>query len=144
MRLSTVRAVLAVLSLALAAGAAAASPGKFPDPRPSPQTAPITGSIGARAVAIAKQYLGIPYVYAGANPKKGFDCSGLTMYVYAQLGISLNHYSGDQFHEGFRVLKSQLKPGDLVFFYGMKEPEHVGIYIGNGQFIHAPHTGDVV
>ena len=95
-------------------------------------------------MAIAKRYLGIKYVYAGADPKKGFDCSGLTMYVYAQLGISLNHFSGDQFHEGYRILRSQLKPGDLVFFYGKKVPEHEGIYIGNDQFIHAPHTGDVV
>ncbi len=66
------------------------------------------------------------------------------MYVYAKLGISLNHYSGDQFHEGYRIQKNQLRPGDLIFFYGKKEPEHVGIYIGNDQFIHAPHTGDVV
>ncbi|MBA3716845.1 MAG: C40 family peptidase [Actinobacteria bacterium] len=95
-------------------------------------------------MAIAKRYLGIPYVYAGATPKGGFDCSGLTQYVYAQLGISLTHYSGAQFHEGYRILKSQLRPGDLVFFYGKKEPEHEGMYIGNGQFIHAPHTGDVV
>jgi hypothetical protein len=128
--------------LGLTAAAAAASPGKLPDPKPSPK--PASGSIGAQAVAIAKRYLGIKYVYAGATPKKGFDCSGLTMYVYAQLGIPLTHYSGAQFHEGFRILKSQLKPGDLVFFYGKKEPEHEGIYIGNGEFIHAPHTGDVV
>ena len=128
--------------LGLTAGLAAASPGTIPDPNPSGTA--VSGSIGAQAVAIAKRYLGIKYVYAGANPKTGFDCSGLTMYVYAQLGIPLNHYSGDQFHEGFRILKSQLKPGDLVFFYGKKEPEHVGIYVGNGQFIHAPHTGDVV
>jgi len=131
--------------LGLTAGLAAASPGTIPDPgQPSPKPAPVSGSIGARAVSIAKRYLGIPYVYAGASPKKGFDCSGLTMYVYAQLGIPLNHYSGDQFHEGYRIQRNQLKPGDLVFFYGKKEPEHVGIYIGNGQFIHAPHTGDVV
>ena len=107
-------------------------------------TAARSGSIGAQAVAIARRYLGIKYVYAGADPKKGFDCSGLTMYVYAQLGISLNHYSGDQFNEGYRIQRNQLLPGDLVFFYGQKEPEHVGLYIGNNQFIHAPHTGDVV
>ena len=83
-------------------------------------------------------------MYAAASPKKGFDCSGLTMYVYAKLGIKLNHYSGDQFHAGYRVTRSQLKPGDLVFFYGKKDPQHVGIYIGDGDFIHAPQTGDVV
>jgi hypothetical protein len=90
------------------------------------------------------RYLGIKYVWAGASPKKGFDCSGLTMYVYAQLGVQLPHYSGDQWKAGFRVAKDQLKPGDLVFFYGKTEPQHVGMYVGNGRFIHAPHTGDVV
>ncbi len=89
------------------------------------------------------RYLGVKYVWAGAGPK-GFDCSGLTMYVYAQLGIHLPHYSGDQWKAGFRVAKSQLKPGDLVFFYGSKEPGHEGMYVGDGKFIHAPHRGDVV
>jgi murein DD-endopeptidase MepM/ murein hydrolase activator NlpD len=145
MRVSTARAVLALLLLGLTAGLASASPGTpIPDPKSTAKPAPVSGSIGQRAVTIAKRYLGIPYVYAGANPKKGFDCSGLTMYVYAQLGISLNHYSGDQFHEGYRIQRNQLLPGDLVFFYGKKEPEHEGIYVGNQQFIHAPHTGDVV
>ena len=142
--MSTARAIIALLLFGLTAGLASA--GTIPDPKPKPaaKPKPVSGSIGAQAVAIAKRYLGIPYVYAGASPKKGFDCSGLTMYVYAKLGITLTHYSGTQFHEGYRILKSQLKPGDLVFFYGKKVPEHEGIYIGNGQFIHAPHTGDVV
>ena len=146
MRVSTARAVIALLLLGLTAGAASASPGTIPDPKPSAKpTAARSGSIGAQAVAIARRYLGIKYVYAGANPKKGFDCSGLTMYVYAQLGISLSHFTGDQIHEGYRIQRNQLLPGDLVFFYaenGM--PGHEGIYIGKDQFIHAPHTGDVV
>jgi cell wall-associated NlpC family hydrolase len=100
---------------------------------------------GQRAVAIAEQYLGIPYVYAGADPITGFDCSGLTMYVYEQLGINLQHWTGYQIHEGTPVPRWALQPGDLVFFYDEGGvPGHVGIYIGNGQFIHAPHTGDVV
>jgi murein DD-endopeptidase MepM/ murein hydrolase activator NlpD len=150
MRVSAARAIAALLLLGLTAGAAAASPGTtprtIPDPKPPTTSKPhaVSGSIGAQAVAIAKRYLGVKYVYAGADPKKGFDCSGLTMYVYAQLGVSLNHFSGDQFHEGYRIERNQLLPGDLVFFYGKKVPEHVGIYIGNQQFIHAPHTGDVV
>jgi hypothetical protein len=103
------------------------------------------GTIGQRAVAIAERYLGIPYVYAGADPITGFDCSGLTMYVYAQLGINLLHWTGYQVHEGTPVPRWALAPGDLVFFYDEGGvPGHVGIYIGNNQFIHAPHTGDVV
>ena len=103
------------------------------------------GSIGERAVAIAERYMGIPYVYAGADPITGFDCSGLTMYVYEQLGIHLLHWTGYQIHEGTPVPRWALAPGDLVFFYDEGGvPGHVGIYIGNNQFIHAPHTGDVV
>jgi hypothetical protein len=116
---------------------------------PSPVTTPLlptTGGIGARAVAIAEQYLGIPYVWGGASPLSGFDCSGLVMYVYAQLGIQLTHFSGAQFNEGTRILSPQdLLPGDLVFFDpGPNGPGHVGMYIGGGEFIQAPHTGDVV
>ena len=83
------------------------------------------------------------YVWGGASPK-GFDCSGLVMYVYAQLGIQLPHYTGDQWKTGFRVDRSRLRPGDIVFFNGSKEPGHEGMYVGEGKFIHAPHSGDVV
>ena len=107
---------------------------------------PQTGGIGTRAVAIAEQYLGVPYVWGGANPLSGFDCSGLVMYVYAQLGIQLTHFSGAQWNEGTRILQPEdLLPGDLVFFHpGPSGPGHVGMYVGGGQFIQAPHTGDVV
>jgi cell wall-associated NlpC family hydrolase len=91
-------------------------------------------------VAIAMRYLGVPYVWGGASPK-GFDCSGFTMYVYAQIGISLPHYTGSQYAMGVAVSRGDLQPGDLVFFDGLG---HEGIYIGGNQFIHAPHTGDVV
>jgi cell wall-associated NlpC family hydrolase len=91
-------------------------------------------------VGIAEHYLGTPYVWGGASPS-GFDCSGFTMYVYAQVGVSLPHSSYAQYGMGVAVSQSDLQPGDLVFFYGLG---HVGIYIGGGQYIHAPHTGDVV
>jgi cell wall-associated NlpC family hydrolase len=96
-------------------------------------------------VQIAERYLGTPYLWGGADPLTGFDCSGLTMYVYGQLGIDLTHYTGAQWYEGARVPPSALEPGDLVFFHASpRGPQHEGLYIGNGQFIHAPHTGDVV
>jgi cell wall-associated NlpC family hydrolase len=91
-------------------------------------------------VGIAMQYLGVPYVWGGASPS-GFDCSGLVMYVFSQVGISLPHSSYAQYGYGTAVSMSQLQPGDLVFFDGLG---HVGIYVGGGNFIHAPHTGDVV
>jgi peptidoglycan DL-endopeptidase CwlO len=91
-------------------------------------------------VGIAMRYLGVPYRWGGASPS-GFDCSGLVVYVFAQMGVSLPHSSYSQYGMGTPVSIGQLQPGDLVFFSGAS---HVGIYIGGGQFIHAPHTGDVV
>jgi cell wall-associated NlpC family hydrolase len=91
-------------------------------------------------VGIAMHYLGVPYVWGGSTPR-GFDCSGFVAYVFAQIGVSLPHSSYAQYGMGTAVSISQLEPGDLVFFTGAS---HVGIYIGGGQFIHAPHTGDVV
>ncbi len=97
------------------------------------------------AVEIARQYLGVPYVWAGASPSGGFDCSGLVLYVYAQLGIDLPHFARSQYECGQHIAYSALMPGDLVFFGSSVETiHHVGIYIGDGQFIHAPQTGDVV
>lgn len=131
-----------MLLLGLGAGAAVASPGPV-DPG-SRSTKPAVGrSIGAQAVAIAMRYLGVKYVWGGASPK-GFDCSGLVMYAYAQLGIQLPHYTGDQWKSGFRLAKNQLRAGDIVFFNGKDDPQHEGMYIGGGKFIHAPHRGDVV
>ena len=91
-------------------------------------------------VGIAMRYLGVPYRWGGASPS-GFDCSGFTMYVYAQMGVSLPHYTGSQWGMGTPVSRDQLEAGDLVFFNGLG---HVGLYIGGGNFIHSPHTGDVV
>ena len=91
-------------------------------------------------VGIAMQYLGTPYVWGGASPS-GFDCSGFVMYVFQQVGVSLPHNAAMQYGYGSAVSRSELQAGDLVFFNGLG---HVGIYIGGNQFIHSPHTGDVV
>lgn len=92
-------------------------------------------------VGTALQYLGVPYVWGGASPS-GFDCSGLVQYVFRQHGTRLPHYSRYQFLMGVRVPRSEARPSDLVFF---GDPVyHVGIYMGDGYFIHAPRTGDVV
>jgi len=91
-------------------------------------------------VGLAMQELGKPYVWGTAGPST-FDCSGLVMYVFAQVGVSLPHNAAAQYGYGSPVAYNDLQPGDLVFFEGLG---HVGIYIGGGQFIHAPHTGDVV
>jgi cell wall-associated NlpC family hydrolase len=91
-------------------------------------------------VGIAMQFLGTPYVYGGSSPS-GFDCSGFVMYVFSKIGVSLPHNAAAQYGYGTPVSRSQLQPGDLVFFNGLG---HNGIYIGGGSFIHSPHTGDVV
>jgi len=96
--------------------------------------------IGARAVNFAKRFIGVPYVWGGSGPQ-GFDCSGLVRYVYERFGINLPHSSYADFDLGERVSRWALKPGDLVFFNGIG---HVGLYVGNGRFIHAPHTGTTV
>ncbi|HEX3225187.1 MAG TPA: C40 family peptidase [Gaiellaceae bacterium] len=100
---------------------------------------------GQAAVAIAMNYLGVPYRWGGAVPTTGFDCSGLVRFVYAQLGINLVHYAASQFAAFPKLSPAQLQPGDLVFFEPkMDGPGHVGLYIGNDQMIEAPHTGALV
>ncbi|RDI73677.1 NlpC/P60 family [Gaiella occulta] len=116
-------------------GAAAAPDAQIPAPPPA------DAGKGAQVVAIAMQYLGVKYVWGAASPSVGFDCSGLTMYVFNQVGVSLPHYAAAQYAMGVPVSKADLQPGDLVFFRGLG---HMGIYIGGGNMIHAPHTGDVV
>jgi cell wall-associated NlpC family hydrolase len=110
---------------------------------PSEEAAASTPAPVARyggVVGIAMQYLGTPYVYGGASPS-GFDCSGFIMYVFSQVGVSLPHNAAAQYGMGTPVDRSQLQPGDLVFFNGLG---HAGIYVGGDSFIHSPHTGDVV
>jgi cell wall-associated NlpC family hydrolase len=107
---------------------------------PSAPSAPAPAAQYGGVVGIAMQYLGVPYRWGGADPS-GFDCSGFSMYVYGKVGVSLPHHAASQYGMGSPVSKSELAAGDLVFFNGLG---HMGIYIGGGQFIHAPHTGDVV
>jgi peptidoglycan DL-endopeptidase CwlO len=91
-----------------------------------------------RIVLFARRLLGVRYVYGGTSPSSGFDCSGFTRYVFAHFGVTLPHYTFGQYDLGHSVPRSRLQPGDLVFFDGVG---HVGLYIGHGRFIHAPHTG---
>ena len=115
--------VLFVLALALPAPAAASSGEQ--------------AELGHRVVRYAKRFLGVPYVYGGMSPR-GFDCSGFTAYVYRRFGIRLPHYTVAQYRRGRNIRVRRLRPGDLVFFHGLG---HVGMYVGEGRFIHAPRRG---
>jgi peptidoglycan DL-endopeptidase CwlO len=97
-------------------------------------------SVGAQALRWALTRLGDPYVWGGFGPTV-FDCSGLVMWAYAHVGISLAHLTFDQWNEGVHVPKNQLEPGDLLFFFGL---EHVGLYVGGGLMVDAPTQGQVV
>jgi peptidoglycan DL-endopeptidase CwlO len=103
---------------------------------------PVVGNgKAAQALRLAMGKIGRPYVWGAAGPNS-FDCSGLIMWAYRQVGITLPHYTGSQWNAGTHVSRSQLQPGDLVFFYS--DLHHVGMYVGNGKMLHAPQTGDVV
>jgi len=104
-----------------------------------------SSTVGAYAVTIAERYLGVRYLWGGNNPDEGFDCSGFVEFVYAQLGLQLPHYAASQYATTPHIDAAYLEPGDLVFFEPRADgPGHVGIYVGGGVFIEAPHTGDVV
>jgi cell wall-associated NlpC family hydrolase len=112
-----------------------------PGPRPwLPRRIHGTGTGHPEAAKIALRYLGVPYVWGGASPS-GLDSSGLVKYVYSQLGMSLPHYTVSQWNMTRPISTARMKPGDLVFFDAFG---NVGIYIGHGQFVDAPHTGAVV
>lgn len=98
-------------------------------------------SFGGRVVRYARHFLGVRYTYGGSSPRTGFDCSGLVRYVYGHFGIALPHSSFADLWRGRHVSRGHLRPGDLLFFDGAS---HVGIYVGRGRFIDAPHTGAVV
>jgi len=93
----------------------------------------------ATAARLATRYLGAPYVWAGSSPS-GFDCSGLVMYAFSQVGVAIPHNAAQQFRLGAPVERDRLIPGDIVFFNQLR---HNGIYLGDGRFVHATKPGGV-
>ncbi len=132
---------------AAAATAAAEGPSSGPSPYANSTgnlSGTISASTGASAVQQAESQIGKPYQWGAAGPDT-YDCSGLVMWAYARVGVHLDHWTGYQWNEGAHVARSDLRPGDLVFFaYNTSDPNtihHVGMYIGNGQMVEAPYTG---
>ena len=110
--------------------------GQYPD-----ITIPTANTVGAQALQAALSRRGDPYVWGAAGPS-AFDCSGLVVWAFAQEGITLPHYTGDQWNSGVHVPRADLEPGDLVFFF--PDISHVGIYLGNGLMVDAPDFGETV
>lgn len=112
----------------------------------TPKYTPSRGAVSVSSnavVAYASNFLGTPYKWGGTTPA-GFDCSGFTQYVYKHFGINLGRATYNQINDGYAVSRDELKPGDLVFYGTGGSPSHMGIYVGNGMYIHSPRTGDVV
>jgi len=107
--------------------------------------AQVEPTAGEKVVSIAAGYIGTPYRYGGDSPRNGFDCSGLVFFSFEQMGLKVPRTAADQRKAAERVPRDDLEPGDLVFFRSSKgRVDHVGIYAGEGRFIHAPNSGSVV
>jgi len=122
---------------------AVATPDTPSDPEVvEPEIQETTSATASSLVETALQYVGYSYVSGGASPETGFDCSGFTQYIFGLYNIHLNRVSGDQAANGTPVSKEDLQPGDLVLFsyYGSESIGHSGIYIGNGNFVHAANS----
>jgi cell wall-associated NlpC family hydrolase len=125
-----------------APGPPAPGPGQPPG-SPAPGRPGVTK--GQQALDVAKLYAGTPFVYGGASPQTGFDDAGLVQYAYGQAGVALPRVASDQCQAGTAVARADLLPGDVVCFDdGTGYIGHVGLYAGDGQFLHAPHTGAVI
>jgi cell wall-associated NlpC family hydrolase len=144
---ATVFGCAAALPLALPGAIAHELPGELESAaaathRPTPARAPkfvvSKPTLGERAAAIALDAVGVPYHWGGASPASGFDCSGLVYWAYGRLGVELPHSSYALYGLGREVRHSTLKAGDLLFFSGLG---HVGLYVGRGRMVHAPHSG---
>lgn len=131
------RAALACLCAALLA-ACAGRPAVQTAPPPATLVEAASTDLGTRAAALATQLVGTPYVYGGSTTA-GFDCSGLVWYVYHELGAAVPRTAAEQRAAAAHVDADALQPGDLVFFY--TPAEHVGLYLGGGEFVHAPASG---
>ena len=146
---ANVRTLLAIfLTAFIAAGCATADrqlPGGPHERVVAAPPAEVEPTSGEKIVSIAASLIGTPYLYGGDSPRKGFDCSGLVFYSYEQMGLRVPRTAADQRKAAERIGVDELEPGDLVFFRSSKgRIDHVGIYAGDGRFIHSPNSKSVV
>jgi len=143
-RRKSIRALIGTtLLLTVLAGCAGAPQVEAPDDRIAVKAEDRLAIIGERAATAALQQIGVPYRYGGASPA-GFDCSGLVQYSYGVAGRDLPRTTGALWSEAVTVERNGLQPGDLLFFRFDGKMSHVGLYVGNGRFVHAPSSGRVV
>jgi len=126
---------IASVAAALLAGCAAPPPVRV---AAAAAVVPMVGDLGVRVAALAERYVGVPYRYGGDSPQ-GFDCSGLVWYVYREAGLAVPRTAAEQRAAALHVDTDALRPGDLVFFF--TPADHVGLYLGGGEFVHAPASG---
>ena len=143
------RSLLATFLVAFVAGACTSVPrGPSPEgetPREAVGEVRPDGRPGSEIVRVAVGLIGTPYRFGGTDPSRGFDCSGLVFYSYDRVGVEVPRTAADQRHAAKRIPRDELTPGDLVFFRtSARRVDHVGIYAGDGKFIHAAHAGTVV
>lgn len=142
MRRNKAAGLLGILTTLLLAAGCAGTPAV-----PAPTGAePVSGSSDVRAsiAQLALSMVGVPYRYGGAHPREGFDCSGLVHYTYTSKGLGVPRTSRDQFSAAHKISLAQAAEGDLLFFQDQEKLSHVGIYLGDGRFVHAPSSGDTV
>lgn len=143
------RTTLSTFVVAFLAGACASVP-RAPSTATESSAAPVVESrldhtSGTKVVHVAAGLIGTPYKFGGEDPRKGFDCSGLVFYSFDRLGLEVPRTAADQRHAATPIAREALTPGDLVFFRSSaRRVDHVGIYAGDGKFIHAPRRGAVV
>ena len=148
-RLSKVLSVTVLLSVTAAWSACGSSPTRTETSAservysPPPQARAARATLGERAASIALQQVGVPYRYGGTSPN-GFDCSGLVHYSYSRAGGSVPRTTGQLWDATTRVDRADLRPGDLIFFSINGKMQHVGMYIGDDEFVHAPSSGKQV
>lgn len=139
--------VLVSLALGACAGAPPLEPAASRATRATVPAAPETRAatdIRSTVAKLAMEMIGVPYRYGGADPNRGFDCSGLVYYTYTANGHAVPRTSQEQFKAARKIALTQAEQGDLIFFQDQEKLSHVGIYLGDGLFVHAPATGNTV
>lgn len=134
----------ALLVALLSLGACASAPSYERAPRAAVHVPDAAAPLGETIADLAMGMLGVPYRYGGSDPRQGFDCSGLVYYTYTQAGLPVPRTSVEQFKAARKISIHDAAAGDLMFFQDQAKLSHVGIYVGDGLFVHAPATGQVV